>query len=63
MGVKLATYTYNCKGCNAAEIEIKKGMNDPNPLCPECKEDTLVMQLERPVFVRKGRGWDPKTGS
>ena len=53
----MATYDYKCKECEA-EMELRHGMNEKRPHCPECDKDALEVHFkEAPVFHTKGMGW------
>lgn len=50
-------YDYKCVACNKV-FEIRKGINEPHPECPECKENALEqIHLGAPSTEYKGKGW------
>ena len=50
-------YDYKCAACNEV-FEIRKGINEPHPECPECKENALEqIHLGAPITEYKGKGW------
>jgi putative FmdB family regulatory protein len=55
----MARYDYKCESCKE-EMEIVKGMNEPNPPCPVCEEDTLTMVISNVKFATVGMGWGGK---
>jgi putative FmdB family regulatory protein len=58
----MATYNYKCTSCNS-KMELRHGMNEDRPPCPECKEYSLEVfhtPESVPTFKTVGFGWGGK---
>lgn len=49
-------YEYKCPACGHQKDMIRK-ISDPDPVCPECNEQTMVKQVTAAAFRLKGTGW------